>query len=84
MTPRFNWTNLWRRISTWLALVSLSATGGLGAYAIMPERAQHTFPDWLLMALGALAVGSACLIPVATSFKQPGMSAGCSDGKGEP
>lgn len=67
---RFDFAGWAGRISTWLALVSAAATAALGAYALMPERAQLAFPDWALITLGAMAVGSAFLVPVATSFKQ--------------
>lgn len=67
---KFNWENVTKRLSTWLAVVSASATAGLAAYAVMPARAQEAFPEWTLMALGVSAVGSALLIPVATSFRQ--------------
>lgn len=71
---RFNWENVTKRLSTWLAVVSASATAGLAAYAVMPARAQDAFPEWTLTALGICAVGSALMIPVATSFKQAGLN----------
>lgn len=67
---RFAWAGWIGRFSTWLAILSASATAGLGAYAVLPERVQGAFPDWSLVVLGALAIGSAMLVPVATSFKQ--------------
>lgn len=70
MSKHFNWSGVAARFSTLLALLSASATAGLGAYALLPERVQASFPDWSLVTLGAIAVGSALLIPVATSFKQ--------------
>lgn len=72
-SPRWDWSCLWVRISTWLAIASAAATAGLGAYALMPERAQALFPDWALIALGAVAVGTAMAVPVATSFRQRGL-----------
>ncbi len=70
MKDRFNWQGVAGRASTWLATVAAAAAGALGAYALMPERAQALFPEWGLIALGGLAVGGAFLVPVATSFKQ--------------
>ncbi len=67
---RFQFEGVLRRLSTWLAATSASATAALGAYALMPTRVQDLFPEWALLVLGVLAVGSAFLIPVATSFKQ--------------
>lgn len=67
---RFQFEGVLRRLSTWLAATSASATAALGAYALMPARVQELFPEWALLVLGVLAVGSAFLIPVATSFKQ--------------
>ena len=69
-TKRFDFYGVMARVSTLLALLSASATAGLGAYALLPERVQGSFPEWSLVTLGALAVGAALLIPVATSFKQ--------------
>ena len=68
--PKFSFENVTKRISTWLATVSASSAAGLAAYAVMPARAQDAFPEWTLTALGICAVGSALLVPVATSFKQ--------------
>lgn len=70
MTKRFDFYGVAARLSTLLALLSASATAGLGAYALLPSRVQASFPDWSLVTLGAVAVGSALLIPVATSFRQ--------------
>lgn len=67
---RFDFYGVMARVSTLLALLSASATAGLGAYALMPERVQNLFPEWALITMGVLAVGSALAIPVATSFKQ--------------
>lgn len=64
-----------KRWSTWLALASASATAGLGAYALMPERVQNLFPDWTLATMGGIAVAAALLIPVATSATQPKLAA---------
>lgn len=64
-----------KRWSTWLALASLSATSGLGAYALMPERVQALVPDWALASLGGIAMGAVILIPVATSIAQPKIEA---------
>lgn len=67
---RLDFSGVTSRLSTWLAGISASATAGLGAYALMPARAQDAFPEWVLATLGALAVLTAVLVPVATSFKQ--------------
>lgn len=62
---------LWRRKwSTWLALASASASAGLGAFAILPERVQVLMPDWALGTLGGIAIAAALLIPLATSIQQ--------------
>lgn len=76
MKDRFDWAGVARRASTWLAILSAAATAGLGAYALMPERAQSAFPEWTLIGMGALAVGSAFLVPVATSFRQKPKTSG--------
>lgn len=59
-----------RKWSTWLAILSASATAGLAAYAILPARVQGLMPDWSLATLGAVAIITALLIPVATSVQQ--------------
>lgn len=73
LKERFNFRHVMRRLSTWLGVLSAMATAGLGAYAVMPQRAQELFPDWALLVLGAVAVGSALLVPLATSFRQKGL-----------
>lgn len=73
MTPinlRFDFYRWTARISTWLAAISASCAAGLGAYAIMPMRAQDAFPEWALVALGVTSVVAALGVPIATSFKQ--------------
>jgi hypothetical protein len=70
MKERFDFTNLFKRASTWCALVTLAASSALGAYAIFPGRLQDLMPDWLLVTLGGLAMGAAFLTPFATSFQQ--------------
>ncbi|MBB4126235.1 hypothetical protein GGR77_001525 [Xanthomonas translucens] len=70
MRHRFDFAGWASRISTWLAVMAACAAGALGAYAVMPERVQNLMPEWLLIALGAIAMGAAFLVPVATSFKQ--------------
>ncbi|WP_369040024.1 hypothetical protein [Stenotrophomonas maltophilia] len=70
MKERFNWQGVAGRASTWLGTLAGAAAAALGAYALMPERAQTLFPEWGLIVLGGLAVGGAFLVPVATSFKQ--------------
>lgn len=70
---RFDFKQVIVRASTWLALLATSATSGLAAYALTPERAQNLVPDWVLQACAAIAIVSAALVPVATSFKQRGL-----------
>jgi len=59
-----------RKASTWLAVASASSGAGLAAYAILPGRAQGLFPDWALIAMSVVAVGSALAVPLATSIRQ--------------
>ena len=67
---RFDFKQVIVRLSTWLALMATSATGVLAAYALTPDRAQNLVPDWVLQTCAGIALGSAALIPIATSFKQ--------------
>lgn len=59
-----------RKWSTWLALASACSTAGLAAFVLLPARVQSLFPDWALLTLGAVAVGAAMLVPLATSIQQ--------------
>lgn len=62
---------LWhKKWSTWLAMLSAMSTAALGAYALLPERVQALMPDWALGTLGAIAIVSALLVPLATSLSQ--------------
>lgn len=72
----------WRKWSTWLALASAMATAGLGSFAILPDRVQGLMPDWALGALGVVAIGSALLIPLATSLSQRALEADETDKAG--
>ncbi|MFQ6309909.1 hypothetical protein [Lysobacter capsici] len=61
----------WRRKwSTWLGAVAASAAGGLGVYAMAPERAQNLVPDWALGALITVGIVAGLLVPLATSIAQ--------------
>lgn len=66
----------YRKWSTWLAVASASSTTAMGAYALLPERAQLLIPDWALLVLGGTAVLSALLVPLATSLAQPKLQGG--------
>lgn len=70
-----------RKWSTWLALASACTTAALGAYALLPERAQLLIPDAALLVLGGTAVLSALLVPLATSLSQPKLQ---DDGDAQP
>lgn len=59
-----------RKWSTWLAFASTASTTALLTYSQLPGRVQSLFPDWSLLALGALAMTSAALVPIATSLQQ--------------
>ena len=65
-----NFANWHKRWSTWLAAVALSSAGALSAYAVFPQRLQGLMPDWVLVTLGAISMGAAFLIPLATSTSQ--------------
>lgn len=62
-----HWRKKW---STWLALAAASSAGGLGVYAMAPERAQNLVPDWALGALIAVGIVAGLLVPIATSVAQ--------------
>ncbi|GAB3305662.1 hypothetical protein [Luteimonas notoginsengisoli] len=73
MNQRFDFSFLFKRISTWCALASLSATAALLTYNAWPQRLQDLTADWVLIALGAIGMGAAFLTPIATSYQQKGI-----------
>lgn len=69
-TKRFDWTGLWRRLSTWLGLLTLAQGGAMIAFSQAPPEWKALLPNavggWLL--IGMMLTGA--LTPIATSFKQ--------------
>lgn len=68
--PKFNFENVTKRASTWLAMLSTSTGAASAAFIVLPGAWQDTFPEWAGRTLAFVAVAAAGLIPVATSFKQ--------------
>lgn len=73
---RFDFCGVLRRISTWLATVSAMTGAAAAAFVLLPGQWQATFPLWAGQALAVTAVVSAGLVPLATSFRQPGLNKG--------
>lgn len=73
MGLRFDWSDTFKKISTWLGILSGGSGTALLAYATMPERAQNIVPDWAVLVLGALIVVPAFAVGVATAYKQAGL-----------
>ena len=67
---RFTWSNVTKRISTWLGVASASATAAAGAFVLMPEEWRASFPGWAGAGFALVAIVSAALVPVATSYNQ--------------
>lgn len=70
MKERFDWSNTFAKISTWLGILSGGSGAALLAYATMPDRAQNLVPDAALLILGGLTVVPAFAVGVATAYKQ--------------
>lgn len=79
---RFNWQNVTRRISTWCGVASASATAAAGAFIVMPPEWRASFPGWAGAAFAAIAIVSAALVPVATSYNQRSLAADDTDTAG--
>lgn len=73
MKERFDWTNTFKKISTWLGILSGGSGAALLAYATMPDRAQNLVPDAALLLLGGLTVIPAFAVGVATAYRQSGL-----------
>lgn len=73
MSMRWDWSNTFKKISTWLGLLSGGSGSALLAYATMPDRVQNLVPDAALLALGVLTVVPAFAVGVATAYKQSGL-----------
>lgn len=69
-TKRFDWTGLWRRLSTWLGLLTLAQGGAMIAFAQAPAEWKAMLPNAVggYLLLGMMLTGA--LTPIATSFKQ--------------
>lgn len=80
MTTDF--TNWARRLSTWLAALSASATAAAGAFVLMPAEWRASFPDWAGATCTVVAVASAALIPLATSYRQKSLQSDDTDKAG--
>lgn len=70
MSPRFNWTRWWARVSTWLGLLTAAQGGAMIAFSQAPPEWKALMPDALggYLLIGMMVTGA--LTPVATSFKQ--------------
>lgn len=69
-----DFTNWSKRASTWLAALSASATAAAGAFVLMPAEWRASFPDWAGATCTIVAVASAALIPLATSYRQKALA----------
>jgi hypothetical protein len=70
---RFDFTNVFARLSTWAGILAGAAGVSLLAYSGLPQRAQDLVPDWAVSILTALSVGVPFLMFLLTSFKQKNM-----------
>lgn len=67
------WKQAHKKLSTWLAAIAAAGAGGLGAYALFPERVQGLMPDWFLIVLAGCAMIGTAGVPIATSIGQAGL-----------
>lgn len=70
MSLRFDWSNLLKRISTWLAGASLALNAAALYFVAAPPEWKAGFPAWAGFAMLAAGMACAAAVPVATSFKQ--------------
>lgn len=72
--PKFDFRDLFKRISTWVGLVTGSAMSVLSWYFTQPPEVQQHIPTTLIAVCSWLsAIGSAVGVPLATSFRQKGV-----------
>lgn len=84
MTPRFDWSNVWRKASTLLASLATVCGSVLVYYNQLEPFQQAQWPWWAPLALTVAIPVLTGLIPAATSFRQAGLSEtepGNADGK---
>lgn len=64
---------VWKKWSTWLGIAAAGSAGALGVFAIAPERAQATVPDWALAVLMGIGMVCGFGVGIATSIRQQGL-----------
>lgn len=67
---KFSFRNLFKRISTWVAVAGSSASAFLIWYATQVPRVQDAVPDLLVTVAAVLSVAVVIGVPAATSYRQ--------------
>lgn len=75
MTDRFDWTSVWRRLSTLLATLATMCGSVLVYYNQLEPFQRAQWPWWVPLALTMAIPVLTGLIPAATSFRQNGLGA---------
>ena len=71
---RFDFSNLFKKISFWVAGVVSSAGAFLAWYLVQPEAVQNSLPPWLVTYASLIVMLNVVGVPLATSFKQKNLS----------
>jgi len=74
VTKRFDFSNLFKKISFWVAGLVSSAGAFLAWYITQPEVVQASVPDWLVTYSSLIVMLNVVGVPLATSFKQKNLS----------
>lgn len=61
---------VFRKWSTWLAILAAMCAAGVASYGMLPMDMQAVLPQWAKSALAFGSIISAMLVPVATSIQQ--------------
>lgn len=61
---------VFKKWSTWLALISAMCAAGVASYGMLPTDMQELLPQWFKGLLAFGAVLSAMGVPIATSVQQ--------------
>lgn len=74
VTERFDFKNLFKKISFWVAGIVSSAGAYLAWYLVQPETVQNSMPSWLVTYASLIVMLNVVGVPLATSFKQKNLS----------
>lgn len=71
---RFDFSNLFKKLSFWVAGLVSSAGAFLAWHITQPEVVQASVPTWLVTYASLIVMLNVIGVPLATSFKQKNLS----------